>query len=120
MPQTDVVLFAESDGSCPLLEWMDELPSKVQDKCIVKIERLKELGHELRRPEADYLRDDIYELRVRRGRVNYRMLYFFHQGKAVVSHGLTKEDAVPDREIKVAVERKRMFEQDSQRHTHTE
>ena len=81
MPQTDVVLFAEPDGSCPLLEWMDKLPSKVQDKCMVKIERLKELGHELRRPEADYLRDDVYELRVRRGRVNYRMLYFFHQGK---------------------------------------
>lgn len=120
MPQTDVVLFAESDGSCPLLEWMDRLPSKVQDKCIVKIERLKELGHELRRPEADYLRDDVYELRVRRARANYRMLYFFHEGRAVVSHGLRKEGVVPDREIEVAVERKRMFGRDPQGHTHTE
>ena len=27
-------------------------------------ERLAQLGHELRRPEADYLRDQIYELRI--------------------------------------------------------
>ena len=120
MPETEVVLFAETDGSCPLLEWLDQLPIKVQDKCIVKIERLKELGHELRRPEADYLRDDVYELRVRRQRVNYRMLYFFHEGKAVVSHGLTKEDVVPDGEIDLAAKRRRVFAQDPQKHTYTE
>ena len=36
MPTTEVVLFAEEDGICPLLEWMDTLPPKAQDKCIVK------------------------------------------------------------------------------------
>ncbi len=46
MPETEVVIFAEEDGSCPLLEWMDTLPPKALDKCIVKIERLKEMGHE--------------------------------------------------------------------------
>ena len=29
---------------------------------VVRIRRLAELGHELRRPEADLLRDDIHEL----------------------------------------------------------
>lgn len=51
---------------------------KALDKCRVRIERLRDLGHELRRPEADLLRDGIYELRVRLGTLNYRMLYFFH------------------------------------------
>src|SRR5437773_233183 len=118
MPQTPVVLFKDDDGSVPFLEWFEELPSKVQAKCLLRIERLKELGHELRRPEADYLRDDIYELRVRHQRVNYRMLYFFH-GKvaAVVSHGLQKEQTVPAKEIDLAVKRKKKFVADPKRHT---
>jgi hypothetical protein len=39
---------------------------------------------ELRRPEADYLQDGIYELRVGFQHVNYRMLYFFYKNIAVV------------------------------------
>ena len=66
------------------MRWFDQIPEKAQDKCRIKIERLQELGHELRRPEADYLRDGIYELRVRLQSVNYRMLYFFH-GREVCS-----------------------------------
>ena len=77
MPQTEVVIFAAADGSTPLLAWLDGLQVKAQDKCTVRIERLAERGHELRRPEADYLRDDIYELRVRHGNVHHRILYFF-------------------------------------------
>jgi hypothetical protein len=59
-----------------------------------------QLGHELRRPEADYLRDGICELRVAMAGVNYRMLcFFFGTGAAVVSHGLTKEQAVERPEV---------------------
>ena len=78
MPETETVFFADDDGAAPLLEWLDEQDRKVQDKCLVKVDRLQELGYELRRPEADYLRDGIYELRVRHRSVHYRMLYFFH------------------------------------------
>jgi phage-related protein len=121
MPEIEVVFFVEADGSAPLLRWLDEQPAKVQDKCIVRIERLAAKGYELRRPEADLLRDGIYELRVRHGHVNYRMLYFFfHAGQAVLSHGLTKEDVVPDREIDLAVRRRAAFEQDPERHTYRE
>ena len=62
MPKTDVLIFAERDGSSPFLKWLDKQPAKVQEKCIVFIERLEELGHELRRPQADYLADGIYQL----------------------------------------------------------
>jgi phage-related protein len=77
MPQTQVIFYRENDGTVPMLDWLDALPKKALDKCRVKIGRLRELGHELRRPEADYLRDGIYELRVRLRSVNYRMLCFF-------------------------------------------
>ena len=120
MPQTVVVFFAEDDGSAPLLAWLDEQDRKVQDKCLVKIERLEECGHELRRPEADYLRDGIYELRVRHRSVNYRMLYFFHEQSAVLSHGLTKEDVVPDGEIDLAMSHSMQFRQAPERHTYKE
>src|SRR6201987_4425788 len=96
MPKTKGVFYRDEDGSVPILEWLDSLQSKALDKCTVRIERLKELGHELRRPEADFLRDGIYELRVHVGTVNYRMLYFFYEDiAAVVSHGLAKKKRVP-------------------------
>ena len=106
MPSTDVLFFADDEGSCPLLEWLDRQAPKVQDKCIVRIERLAEMGHELRRPEAAPLRDGIYELRTRQGRVHYRLLYFFHRGRAVVTHGLSKEGVVPNTQIELALSRR--------------
>jgi len=120
VPQREVVFFAAEDGSVPLLAWMDRLHDKVRDKCIVRIERLAERGHELRRPEADLLRDGIHELRLRHGNVHYRILYFFHEGRAVLSHGCTKEDVVPPAEIGRAIGNKTRFIQDPGRHTYEE
>jgi phage-related protein len=97
------------------------LPSKVQDKVYLRLERLREAGHELRRPEADFLRDGIYELRVSLRGVHHRILYFFHGTiAAVVSHGLVKERAVPPKEIDRAVERKKQFEANPPNHTYQE
>jgi hypothetical protein len=55
-----------------VLEWLDELPIKIQDKCAVRIKRLQVFGHDLRRPESDYFRDGIYELLVRYRADNYQ------------------------------------------------
>src|ERR1700733_2614524 len=119
MPKTKVVFYKEDDGSVPVLEWLDSLPAKALDKCTVRIERLEEMGHELRRPEADFLRNGIYELRVRLQHVNYRMLYFFHgRIAAVISQGLVKENEVPPREIETAIQKKRKFELNPKVHTH--
>ena len=120
MPPTPVVFFAEDDGSCPVLVWLDALVQKVQNKCIVRIERLAELGHALRRPEADFLRDGIHELRISWQNMNYRVLYFFHQQTAVLSHGLTKEREVPEDEIDRAARNKRLFQTNPEKHTYQE
>ena len=110
MPQTQVVFYQEEDGSVPLLEWLDRLPAKAHAKCLARLKRLEDLGHELRRPEADHLRDGIHELRASLGGIHYRILYFFHGNvAAVVSHGITKEQRVPPREIDRAIERKNKF-----------
>jgi phage-related protein len=119
VPRIRVVLYREEDGSCPFVERFNELPEKVQDKCYLRLERLREMGHELRRPEADFLRDEIYELRVSLRGVQFRILYFFHGAIAsVVSHGLVKERVVPPKEIDRAIERKKLFEAHPPRHTY--
>lgn len=73
----------------------------------------------MRRPEADFLRDGIYELRVGLQGLQYRIPYFFHGAiAAVVSHGLVKERVVPSKEIDRAIERKKRFIANPARHTH--
>jgi hypothetical protein len=49
------------------------------------------------------------------------MLYFFHgRIAAVLAHGLVKEGEVPQRDIELAIQRKRNFELDPDRHTYEE
>ena len=103
-----------------MLTWLDGQPPKVQDKCLVRIERLAELGHELRRPEADLLEDGIYELRVSFRRVQYRVLYFFHEGDAVLAHGLIKEGRVPSADLVRAQRRRDAYTADPAAHTYRE
>lgn len=118
MPHMTVVFFKDDDGAVPMRSWLDQIPPKAQAKCLARLKRLEDLGHELRRPEVDYLRDDIYELRASFQGVHYRMLYFFHgRTVVVVSHGIVKERAVPAGEIDLAVRRKARFEQAPKAHS---
>ena len=119
MAATQIFYFQEEDATVPMVRWLDELHSKARQKCLARLERLEAMGHELRRPEADYLRDDIYELRASHQGVHYRMLYFFHGTAAIiVSHGLIKEREVPPREIDLAIRRKGQFEASPKRHAY--
>jgi phage-related protein len=124
MPQTTIVFYKEEDGQVPVLTWLCALQRRdrrAYAACIARIYRLAAMGHELRRPEADYLRDDIYELRARRGRVQYRILYCFHgQRLAVLAHALTKEGQVPPADIERAIRRKDAFAQAPENHSYIE
>lgn len=122
MPKTTVFFFQDADGHSPVVAWLEGLRRtdvQAYTKCAAVIERLMEAGHELRRPTADLLRDGIYELRARKGHVNYRLLYFFHgRNVAIVAHGLTKEDVVPRAEIVRALARKSDYEHNPDLHTY--
>ncbi len=75
----------------------------------------------MRRPLADMLRDGIYELRIRKGRVNFRILYFFHgRNVAVLGHALTKEAEVPEADIERAIRRKKLFVASPEQHSYFE
>ena len=120
MPKTEIRIYQELDGTVPLLEWLDGFSPKIQDKCIAKIEELAEFGRELRRPHCDILHSGIYELRVRRQNVNYRILYGFC-GKDIIllSHGCTKEAKVPEKEIERAKNNLNAFMKNPKAHTYS-
>jgi phage-related protein len=85
------------------------------------VESLAAFGHELRRPVAAHLGREIYELRVRSGRVNVRILYFFrNRDEAVVVHALTKEDRIAEADLDRALRRRDTFLRDPERHSHEE
>jgi hypothetical protein len=125
MPRTTVIFYAEKDGTSAIVEWLEELRSRDAEafaKCTAKILQLASAGHELRRPAADYLRDGIYELRAKKGHVQYRLLYFFHgQNIAILTHGIVKAgSAVPAIEIARAIERKNIYVRSPASHTYRE
>lgn len=124
MPRTTLLFFQDADGSVPVKDWLAALQREDRRafaKCVERLRRLATFGHELRRPHADMLRDGIYELRVRHGNINYRILYFFH-GKniAVLAHGLTKEKRVPTADIERGLARKAALEKYPTAHTYEE
>lgn len=124
MPQTQVIFFCEAKGHAPVLEWLRELRAtnpKAWAHCRARIGQLEQVGHELRRAAADFLRDGIYELRAKQGHVQYRILYFFHGRNVVIlAHSLTKEAAIPPVEMERALKRKRLFEGQPKEHTYEE
>jgi hypothetical protein len=123
MPATEVRVFKASDDAETLLDWLRNLKKrepKAYKKCLARIIDLSKRGSDMHRHRvhAAYLRDGIYELRTRLGRVNYRILYFF-MGKDIValSHGFTKEGLVPPSYIDLAVEQKKLVLQFPDKHT---
>lgn len=117
MPHTRIDVFCDENGDIPLLNWLEEQEPKVTDKCLGLILDLEANGYELRRPRADILRDGIYELRAKVRRVNYRILYFFNGPNVVVlSHGLTKKSSVPDKDINLAIKRKKLVKEKPEKH----
>ncbi|MBP7140306.1 MAG: type II toxin-antitoxin system RelE/ParE family toxin [Opitutaceae bacterium] len=121
MPAINVGFYQDRPGDSPVVDWLrklNETHPRAFDKCRAAIAQLALHGHELRRPESDYLRDGIHKLRVRLGSVNYRLFYFFHaRTVSVVAHGLTKETAIPASDIQQAIERKAAFAANPTAHT---
>jgi len=125
VPKTVVVFYKELDGTVPVLDWLltDVLSKdkKLFAWCFDAVELLSEKGLELRRPTADYLRDDIYELRIKYYRENYRILYFYYKDRiAVLTHGLSKKSDIPDKDIDIAISRKQKFVKEPEVHTYEE
>jgi len=125
MPLTDVVFYEDDDHKVPVLAWLDELEQEnleARAAVEIKIELLVTEGHMLRfhGNNSAYLRDGLLELRARVGRVNYRVLYFFHQSAAVLVGGCAKEGKLPEAEIRRACDRRSKYVKNPKKYTYME
>ena len=125
MPAIEVRAFRKSATDVPLMLWLEQAKKrdrKAYDMCLYRILRLSRLGYQINqnRSESAYLEDGIYELRIKSKRVNYRILYWFHDNKfACLSHGFTKEARIPPEHIAAALKHKSLVEADPERYTTT-
>lgn len=106
-----VIYYKNSDGTIPVKEFIDKRSIENKQKILSIIDYLQELGVNLPRPYADYLRDGIYELRVKLSGDQTRTLYFFcYETCIVLTHTFTKNSKkVPDAEIRKAIKYKEEF-----------
>ena len=105
MPNNWKVIFYETEvEECPFGEYLDSLRIKQQAKLYSWLDLLEKQGPNLPRPYADFLTDEIHELRVKISGDQVRALYFFcYRDFIVVTHAFIKTTSkVPKKEIRRA------------------
>ncbi len=103
-----VYFFIDEHGCSPVEDFMGSLTEKEDMKIRAYIRILKEYGHNIRRPIADYLGEGIYELRPQVHRVFY---FFFMKDSAVLLHILRKKtDKIPLNDFNLCLKRKKETE----------
>jgi phage-related protein len=105
------VFYWDQRGRIPVQEFIECLPVKTRQKIAAWIALLEQEGPSLRRPYADKVRDKLYELRIRLGYDNIRILYFFFlRNKIVLVHVFRKKDwEIGGTDLEIAEGRMRDF-----------
>jgi phage-related protein len=104
-----IYFFVDARGNSPVREFINSLPLNEQTKIAAYLDELKNQGHNLRRPMADYIDEGIYELRPGHNRFFY---FFFLRENAVILHALRKKtDKIPSNDLGLCLKRKKEFEQ---------
>ena len=103
-----VYYFIDEKGNRPVKKFIFSLPTKERTKIRAYMAELKQQGHNLRRPMADYIGEGIYELRPKNNRIFY---FFFLRDRAVMLHAIRKKtDKIPDADLKICIKRKMLTE----------
>lgn len=105
--------FEKANGRIPVKEFLDSLSNKDDLSYITNaIYQLMQHGYQLKRPQVGYLKDDIFELRIKTSNRHFRFLYFFHNNRIIVlTHGFIKKTKrVPEEQIKKALQYKAEYQ----------
>lgn len=104
-----VCIYYQTDaGKAPVKEFIASLHQRTRQKYYEVVELLEDLGKSLPKPHADYLGDEIFELRFVGIEGKVRILYFFYLGnKIIFTNGFVKkQQKAPKTEVKLAKERR--------------
>jgi phage-related protein len=102
MPAVKLLLYREGTR-VPVLDYLDGMQPPAREKMRAAMGKLATRGHTAERPLVGHLEADIYELRIRYGSAQHRLLFFFYERSIVIlTHGLQKEAVVPPGDIKRA------------------
>ena len=106
------------EGEVNILKIYERIKEKIKDeklkaKLLARIDLLSEKGEHLTMPHAQKLKNtnDIWELRLKYKKNQYRILYFFAGDKIILLHAFIKKtQSIPDQAIRIAEKRKREWE----------
>jgi phage-related protein len=100
----NIYYFLGERGENPVKEFIKALSPDERAKVFAYMTELKNQGHNLRRPLADYLGQGIYELRPKANRIFY---FFFLKNSPVLVHAIRKKtDKIPNRDLELCLKRK--------------
>ena len=104
----NIDFYVKENGKIPVQEFLDSLQKKMLAKALREIKLLQENGRDLREPHVKYMKDGIYELRVKAGSDISRIFYFFFSKEDIIlTNGFIKKTPkTPQKELKKAFEYK--------------
>ena len=110
------VYYQTDGGRVPVKEFVDSLHERTQHKYFEVVKLLEDYGKSLPHPHADFLGNEIYELRFVGIEGRIRVLYFFYyENKIIFTNGFVKKtQRAPKGEIELAKERRGSY---FERHT---
>lgn len=108
----EVVFYEKENGERPAEEFILSLNNNMQAKAFGQLRLLEREGRTLREPYSKYIKDGIFELRIKFASDISRIFYFFYVGdKAILTNGFIKKtQKTPLKEIEKALNYKKDFE----------
>ena len=108
----EVIFYEKENGEIPVKEFLDNLDKKMREKALGQIAILEEKSRTLREPYSKYIKDGIFELRIKFSSDITRIFYFFYvEDRAILTNGFIKKtQKTPTSEIEKALKYKADFE----------
>ncbi len=96
--------YRSEAGRLPVVEFIDAQDAKSRAKIARIIDLLEQLGIELGMPSAKPVQEQLWELRIRHARNQYRIIYFLAvQQKFVLLHAFAKKtNAISRKDVELA------------------
>lgn len=98
-----VEFYEKENGDIPVENFLNSLDIKMRNKILMILNVLQEKGNQLREPYSKHLEDGIFEVRGKVSTDISRVLYFYHNGKIIMTNGFVKKSSkTPKTEIALA------------------